>query len=56
MLDPLNHIVDSLADHVEPRDNFVSQGMVVPAFRLFMIERRLQRPHFAFKLELIILK
>ena len=56
MLCALDHIVDGLAYHIEPRDNFVGERVVVPAFRLLMIECQLQRLHFSFKLELFTLK
>ena len=51
---PFDHIINGLADHIQPRDDLVCKRMVVPTFSSFVFDREPQRLCFSFQHEVIM--
>src|SRR6516164_6206754 len=56
LLGPPNHVIDSSSDHIQPRNDFVRERMVVAALCPFLLKCELQRLYFTFKLKIGHLK
>src|SRR5215468_4017780 len=56
LLSPLDYIIDGASDHIQPRNDFVRERMVVATLCPFLLKCKLQRLYFTFKLEIGHLK
>src|SRR6516164_2966442 len=56
LLGPLDYIIDGASDHIQARNDFVRERMVVAALCPFLFKCELQRLYFTFKLKIGHLK
>jgi hypothetical protein len=56
LLSPLDYIIDGASDHIQPRNDFVRERMVVATLCPFLFKFELQRLYFTFKLKIGNLK
>jgi len=56
LLGPLDYIIDGASDHIQARNDFVCERMVVATLCPFLFKCELQRLYFTFKLKIGHLK
>src|SRR5947209_6201432 len=56
LLGPLDYIIDGASDHIQSRNDFVRERMVVTTLGSFLFKCELKRLYFAFKLKIGHLK